>query len=228
MNTKFIRQDFDFSRDSHPGDRGVEHDWDMLTMAIFRKRANHQTLGRNFLHTVYDDDSVSHLIVHFAGKPDVNLVALGSAVQRLIVACRNEAAGEIDAFHKRGVSHVLRTEYFSLADARRLPRLARATGSEAALPDEERDVAARRALLRWMRDTTWRWHPDGFVRDVQWVNHPNSEVPAVASCGFSAPYRNGDTGLLELLIARYQRALEMELNRLSREHAASTQPTPWP
>jgi hypothetical protein len=227
MDTKFIRQNFDFSRDSHPGDRGVEHDWDMLTMAIFRKRDTRQTLGRDFLRIAYDDESPSHLIVHFADKPGVNLGTLSSAVDRLRLAC-NEARDELDSFHRRGLSHVEQTEHFSLADARRFPGLGRGTGSEAAVPGEEGDIAVRRALLRWMRDTTWRWHPDGFVRYVQWVNHPNSKVPAVASCGFSAPYQNGDLGPLELLIVRYQRALGMELDRLSRGQATSTQPTPWP
>jgi len=37
-----------------------------------------------------------------------------------------------------------------------------------------------------------------------------------------------DLGPLELLIARYQRALALELDRLSRGQATSTQPTPWP
>lgn len=227
MNTKFIRQDFDFSKESHPGDRAGEHDWDMLTMAIFRRRATHQTLGRHFLCTVYDDESPSHLIVHFADKPDVNLVTLGSAVERLRVACTNEAKDELDAFHRRGLAEILGTAHFSLTDVRRLP-LARVIGDETAASTEQCDIEIRRALLRWMRDTMWRWHPDGLVRYVEWSNYPNTKVPAVASCGFSAPYPNGDNGLLELLIARYQRALGVELGRLARGHAASTQPTPWP
>lgn len=227
MNTKFIRQDFDFSKDGHPGDRAVEHDWGMLTMAMFRRRATHQTLGRHFLCTAYDDDSPSHLIVHFASKPDVNLVALGSAVERLRIACANEARDELDAPHRRGLAEILGTAHFSLADANRLPLAGKATGSEAAVPTDERDIEARRALLRWMRDTTWRWQPDGLVRYVEWSNYPNTKVPAVASIGFSAPYPNGDNGLLEMLIARYQRALGVELSRL-RGHAASAQPTPWP
>jgi hypothetical protein len=228
MHTKFIRQGFDFSIDSHPGDRAVEYDWDMLTMAIFRKRATHQTLGRDFLRIVYDDESPSHLIVHFAGRPGVNLVTLSSAVERLLVACRNEAKDELEAFDRRGLAEILGTAHFSLTDARRLPSLPKAAASEAVVPSDAGGIEARHALLRWMRDTTWRWHPDGLVRHVHWLNHPNSKVPAVASCGFSAPYSDGDTGRLELLIARYQRALGMELNRLSRGHATSTQPTPWP
>lgn len=228
MHTKFIRQDFDFSIDSHPGDRAVEYDWGMLTMAIFRKRATRQTLGRDFLCTVYDDDSPSHLIVHFADRPEVNLVTVSSAVERLLVACTKEAKDEMEAFHRRGLAQILGTAHFSLADARRLQHLAKAAVSEAAVPGEEGDIEARRALLRWMRDTTWRWHPDGLVSDVYWLNHPNSKVPAVASCGFHAPYPNGDAGLLELLIVRNQRALAAELDRLSRGLGASTQPTPWP
>ena len=226
MHAKSIRQDFDFSIGSHPGDRASEFDWGMLTMAIFRKRASRRTLGPDFLGTVYDDDSPSHLIVHFADKPDVNLVTLSSAVERLLVACRHEAKNEMGAFDRRGLAQILGIACFSLADARRLPPLAKPAGDEVA-PGEE-GIEARRALLRWMRDTAWRWHPDGVVRHVHWLNHPNTKVPAVASCAFSAPYPNGDDSLLGLLIVRYQRALGVELDRLSHGSAESTQPTPWP
>lgn len=58
MQTKFIRQDFDFSVDD-PLDKSVNYGWGMHTMAVFRKRASQQTLGRDFIGTSFDDESPS-------------------------------------------------------------------------------------------------------------------------------------------------------------------------
>lgn len=226
MHTKSIRWDFDFSIGSHPGDRSVDYGWGMQTMAIFRKRAHRQTLGRDFLEAVYDDESPSHLIIHFANTSSVNLVFLSAAVERLVVACRGEANDEMNAFSKRNSGPQLSGyERFSLVDASRLPE---ARDHGVSTVSEQGDVEARRALLRWMRDTAWRLHPEGYVGSIQWLNHPGTYVPAVALCNFYAPFPNRDSAPLEKLVVRYQRALRTELERVSCGRASATQPTPWP
>lgn len=225
MQTKFIRQDFDFSVDD-PLDKSVNYGWGMHTMAVFRKRASQQTLGGDFIGTSFDDASPSHLLIHFANSSRSDLVRLSESVNRLVVACSNEANEEQHEFFKRNPGpRVFSTERFSLADATRLPE---AADHSVSTVKEHGDPESRRSLLHWMRDTAWRLSPSGYVRSVGCLCHPGSKVPAVGWCSFDAPCPNRDLAPLEMLVVRYQHALALELERLSRRPGSGSPPTPWP
>lgn len=168
MQTKFIRKDFNVE-EGHPGDRSNDYDGGIQALGLFRKQANRKTLGPHFLHTEYDDDSTTHLFVHFAAKPEVNLVALSPLVDRFAYACwlqgieeERDHCARYPAIRSWVMSRVL----YSLLDGKPLPDGTTEVAFDAASPP----ASIRRTLIHWARDAAWNLEHRHYIRRVFPVN----------------------------------------------------------
>jgi hypothetical protein len=191
MQTKFIRKDFDVDK-GHPGDQTIDYESGIQALGLFRKQANRKTLGPHFLHADYDDDSTTHLFVHFAAKPEVNLVALSPLVDRFAYACwlqgnreQHDHYARHPAIRSWGGPRVL----YSLLDGKPFPDGTMEVALDAALPP----ASIRRALVHWARDLAWNLEHTRYIRSVIPANQKGVEGPTMLQVAFHAPHPDDGT-----------------------------------
>ncbi|MEK7995524.1 MAG: hypothetical protein AAB403_17120 [Planctomycetota bacterium] len=224
MQTKFIRKDFDPGR-GHPGDQVIDYEGGIQSLGLFRKQANRHTLGPHFLRTEYDEESPSHLILHFEAKPEVNLLHLTPIVDRLAWACWVQACKEESAYFAR--HSAIRTwirarENYSLLDGH---RLSDSPGDRAPALSVIPEANVRRALSSWARSVVWNLDHTGYILSVFPIMQAGIEGPVEIMVSFKAPDRDDE---LTLLTTSFQKALTKELERLSRAAHIPSEPTQWP
>jgi hypothetical protein len=223
VQTKFIRKDFECSS-GHPGDGYVDYEWSVQTLRLFRRKASRETLGADFLHTEYDHDSTTHLIVHFAAKPEVNILHLSAAIDQLSTACWHEANKQLGEHYSRhgAIRQWSRaTMKYSLLDGRRLSDGNTESVPETGLPE----ARIRLALASWARDTAWNLDHTGYVRVVTPIKQGGTTAPTAIQVSFHAPHQRDE---LAHLVESFENALATEMRRLSCVDDAFSSPTPWP